>query len=144
MRMPQMLLGLACSGNLCQPPAHPVSQLARVSQTTTLSQHPIEDHDWSVDRRRRRPPPAASRNKPRIRKEIVHLSRAFREHHMEGKPITCQAAVAFAPHDLRLCTVVVAPPQAKEVRIRIVHTALCHTDAYTLDGASVPFCLHSA
>ena len=51
-----------------------------------------------------------------------------------GKTITCKAAVAFAPHDLRLCSVTVAPPQAKEVRIRITHTALCHTDAYTLDG----------
>ena len=26
------------------------------------------------------------------------------------------------------------PPQAGEVRVRIVATALCHTDAYTLDG----------
>lgn len=51
-----------------------------------------------------------------------------------GKSITCKAAVAFAAHDLRLTTVTVAPPQAKEVRIRITHTALCHTDAYTLDG----------
>jgi len=30
--------------------------------------------------------------------------------------------------------VIVAPPQAGEVRIRILATALCHTDAYTLDG----------
>ena len=30
--------------------------------------------------------------------------------------------------------VIVAPPQAGEVRIKIVATALCHTDAYTLDG----------
>ena len=29
---------------------------------------------------------------------------------------------------------VVDPPQAGEVRVRIVATALCHTDAYTLDG----------
>ena len=28
----------------------------------------------------------------------------------------------------------VAPPQAGEVRIKITDTALCHTDAYTLDG----------
>jgi len=52
----------------------------------------------------------------------------------QGKPITCKAAVAFAPHDLRVVAVVVAPPAAKEVRVRITHTALCHTDAYTLDG----------
>lgn len=29
---------------------------------------------------------------------------------------------------------VVDPPQAGEVRVKIVATALCHTDAYTLDG----------
>lgn len=27
-----------------------------------------------------------------------------------------------------------APPQKGEVRIKITHTAICHTDAYTLDG----------
>lgn len=31
-------------------------------------------------------------------------------------------------------TIQVAPPQAGEVRIKIVSTAICHTDAYTLDG----------
>ena len=30
--------------------------------------------------------------------------------------------------------VVVDPPEAGEVRIRITHTALCHTDAFTLSG----------
>ena len=34
----------------------------------------------------------------------------------------------------QVATVVVDPPQAGEVRIRIVATALCHTDSYTLDG----------
>lgn len=70
-----------------------------------------------------------------------------------GKPITCRAAIAFeAKKPLQICEVVVAPPQAKEVRIKvralascavreltrcwqITHTALCHTDSYTLDGA---------
>lgn len=28
----------------------------------------------------------------------------------------------------------VAPPQAGEVRIKITHTALCHTDKFTLSG----------
>jgi S-(hydroxymethyl)glutathione dehydrogenase/alcohol dehydrogenase len=42
------------------------------------------------------------------------------------------AWAANAP--LEVCTVTVAPPQAGEVRIRVVATALCHTDAYTLDG----------
>ncbi|CAI5465154.1 unnamed protein product, partial [Closterium sp. Yama58-4] len=44
-------------------------------------------------------------------------------------------AVAWAPNKpLVIEEVEVAPPQAGEVRIRITHTALCHTDAYTLDG----------
>eukprot|EP01066_Platyproteum_vivax_P007764 Platyproteum_vivax@DN3116_c0_g1_i1.p1 len=49
--------------------------------------------------------------------------------------ITCKAAVAFkAKEPLQIVDVVVAPPQKGEVRIQIVHTALCHTDAYTLGG----------
>ena len=56
----------------------------------------------------------------------------------EGKPITCKAAVAFAPKQpLEVVDVVVAPPQAGEVRIKIMFTALCHTDAYTLDGFDI-------
>ncbi|GAB4822531.1 hypothetical protein N2152v2_009577 [Parachlorella kessleri] len=52
-----------------------------------------------------------------------------------GKPIECKAAVAWeAKKPLEVCTVTVDPPQAGEVRIRIVATALCHTDSYTLDG----------
>jgi len=44
-------------------------------------------------------------------------------------------AVAWGPKQpLDLRTVTVAPPQAGEVRIKIHATALCHTDAYTLDG----------
>lgn len=33
-----------------------------------------------------------------------------------------------------MTTIVVAPPQKGEVRIKIVATALCHTDKYTLSG----------
>jgi len=57
-----------------------------------------------------------------------------------GQPITCLAAVARAPKKnywesaLQLEKVVVAPPQAGEVRVKITHTALCHTDAFTLSG----------
>eukprot|EP00899_Mesostigma_viride_P008721 jgi/Mesvir1/17850/Mv12934-RA.1 len=52
-----------------------------------------------------------------------------------GKPIECLAAVAFEPKKpLSVVKVTVAPPQAGEVRIKIVSNALCHTDAYTLDG----------
>lgn len=53
----------------------------------------------------------------------------------EGQTITCRAAVAWKPNDaLEVCDVQVAPPKAGEVRVRIVATALCHTDAYTLGG----------
>ncbi|CAM6107469.1 unnamed protein product [Calypogeia fissa] len=53
----------------------------------------------------------------------------------QGKVITCKAAVAWeAKKPLVIETVEVAPPQAGEVRVKITHTALCHTDAYTLDG----------
>lgn len=52
-----------------------------------------------------------------------------------GEPIVCKAAIAWGPNKpLDVTDVVVAPPQAGEVRIKIVATALCHTDAYTLDG----------
>lgn len=45
------------------------------------------------------------------------------------------AAIAWeAKKPLSIEDVQVAPPQAGEVRIKITHTALCHTDAYTLDG----------
>jgi len=53
----------------------------------------------------------------------------------EGKPITCKAAVAWeARKPLSIETIEVAPPQAHEVRIKILATGVCHTDAYSLDG----------
>ncbi|PSC68961.1 Alcohol dehydrogenase class-3 [Micractinium conductrix] len=52
-----------------------------------------------------------------------------------GKPIQCKAAIAWeAKKPVEVTDVIVDPPQAGEVRVRIVATALCHTDAYTLDG----------
>lgn len=52
-----------------------------------------------------------------------------------GKPIDCKAAVAWdSRKKLEVCTVTVEPPGPGEVRVKIVATALCHTDAYTLDG----------
>jgi len=52
-----------------------------------------------------------------------------------GQDIECLAAVAFEPKKpLSLVQVKVAPPQKGEVRIKHVAVALCHTDAYTLDG----------
>ena len=45
------------------------------------------------------------------------------------------AAVAWeANKPLSIEDVQVAPPQAGEVRIKILFTALCHTDAYTWSG----------
>lgn len=52
-----------------------------------------------------------------------------------GKPIVCRAAVAFeAKQPLSLVDITVHPPKAGEVRVRITHTALCHTDQFTLSG----------
>lgn len=53
----------------------------------------------------------------------------------EGQVIKCRAAVAWGPNQkLKIETVEVAPPRAGEVRLRIVATGVCHTDAYTLSG----------
>jgi len=54
---------------------------------------------------------------------------------IEGKTITCKAAVAWEPgKPLSIEEIEVAPPKAHEVRIRIHYTGVCHTDAYTLSG----------
>uniref|UniRef100_A0A0A1X0F9 S-(hydroxymethyl)glutathione dehydrogenase n=1 Tax=Zeugodacus cucurbitae TaxID=28588 RepID=A0A0A1X0F9_ZEUCU len=53
----------------------------------------------------------------------------------EGKVITCKAAVAWeAKKPLVIEDVEVAPPKAHEVRIKIIASGVCHTDAYTLGG----------
>ncbi|KZV49442.1 alcohol dehydrogenase class III [Dorcoceras hygrometricum] len=53
----------------------------------------------------------------------------------QGQVITCKAAVAWEPNKpLVIEEVQVAPPQAGEVRVKILFTALCHTDAYTWGG----------
>merc|ERR1719273_769106 len=53
----------------------------------------------------------------------------------QNQTITCRAAVAFeAKKPLQIVDVEVAPPQRGEVRVQITHTALCHTDAFTLSG----------
>lgn len=52
-----------------------------------------------------------------------------------GQVIQCKAAVAWEPKKpLSIETVEVAPPKTGEVRIKILATGVCHTDAYTLDG----------
>lgn len=45
------------------------------------------------------------------------------------------AAVAFGPgKPLEIVEIDVAPPKAGEVLVRITHTGVCHTDAFTLSG----------
>lgn len=52
-----------------------------------------------------------------------------------GKVISCKAAVAWEPKKpLSIETIEVAPPKAGEVRLKVVASGVCHTDAYTLDG----------
>uniref|UniRef100_A0A1I7V8W3 S-(hydroxymethyl)glutathione dehydrogenase n=1 Tax=Loa loa TaxID=7209 RepID=A0A1I7V8W3_LOALO len=52
-----------------------------------------------------------------------------------GKTIKCRAAVAWEPNKpLKIEEIEVAPPREYEVRIEVLYTAICHTDAYTLDG----------
>ncbi|MBT0585869.1 S-(hydroxymethyl)glutathione dehydrogenase/class III alcohol dehydrogenase [Alteromonas sp. SM 2104] len=49
--------------------------------------------------------------------------------------MTCKAAVAWAAGEpLTIENVDVAPPKEGEVRIKIVASGVCHTDAYTLSG----------
>ncbi len=46
-----------------------------------------------------------------------------------------RAAVAFGPGEpLKIVEIDVMPPQAGEVLIKISHTGVCHTDAFTLSG----------
>ncbi|CAG8461790.1 13903_t:CDS:10, partial [Cetraspora pellucida] len=49
--------------------------------------------------------------------------------------IKCKAAVAWGPaQPLSIEEVEVAPPKKGEVRIKILATGVCHTDAFTLSG----------
>ncbi|MEH8654995.1 alcohol dehydrogenase catalytic domain-containing protein, partial [Klebsiella quasipneumoniae subsp. similipneumoniae] len=46
-----------------------------------------------------------------------------------------RAAVAFGPgKPLEIVEIDVAPPQKGEVLVKITHTGVCHTDAFTLSG----------
>lgn len=52
-----------------------------------------------------------------------------------GQVLKSRAAVAFAAgQPLEMVELDVAPPKAGEVRVRITHTGVCHTDAFTLSG----------
>ncbi|KAM6912780.1 alcohol dehydrogenase 1-like [Xenentodon cancila] len=51
----------------------------------------------------------------------------------DGKVIKCKAAVAWEPSKpVVIEEIEVAPPQANEVRIKIVATSVCHSDLYHL------------
>lgn len=54
----------------------------------------------------------------------------------QGKDIMkSRAAVAFGPgQPLKIVEIDVAPPKKGEVLIKITHTGVCHTDAFTLSG----------
>eukprot|EP00455_Lapot_gusevi_P053099 TRINITY_DN820_c0_g1_i1.p1 TRINITY_DN820_c0_g1~~TRINITY_DN820_c0_g1_i1.p1 ORF type:complete len:405 (+),score=188.94 TRINITY_DN820_c0_g1_i1:68-1216(+) len=53
----------------------------------------------------------------------------------QGQPIRCLAAIAWAANQpLSIEEVEVAPPKAGEVRVKILYSGVCHTDAYTLSG----------
>eukprot|EP00934_Nitzschia_sp_Nitz4_P001921 Nitzschia sp. Nitz4//scaffold307_size21646//8088//9345//NITZ4_008596-RA/size21646-snap-gene-0.3-mRNA-1//1//CDS//3329547133//1921//frame0 len=53
----------------------------------------------------------------------------------EGQPIKCKAMVArAAKQPLVEEEIIVDPPKAGEVRVKVMANALCHTDIYTLDG----------
>jgi Zn-dependent alcohol dehydrogenase len=52
-----------------------------------------------------------------------------------GEVITCKAGVVWeAGQPISIQQIQVAPPQSKEVRIKITHTSLCHTDIYFWKG----------
>ena len=54
---------------------------------------------------------------------------------MSAQTITCRAAVAWGPGEpLKIENVDVAPPKAGEVRIKVIASGVCHTDAFTLSG----------
>jgi S-(hydroxymethyl)glutathione dehydrogenase/alcohol dehydrogenase len=53
----------------------------------------------------------------------------------QGKNMKSRAAVAFeAGKPLQIVEIDVAPPQKGEVLVKITHTGVCHTDAFTLSG----------
>jgi S-(hydroxymethyl)glutathione dehydrogenase/alcohol dehydrogenase len=52
-----------------------------------------------------------------------------------GEVMKSRAAVAFGPgKPLEIVEIDVAPPKKGEVLIKITHTGVCHTDAFTLSG----------
>lgn len=53
----------------------------------------------------------------------------------QGKIIECNAAVAYSPgKPLTIEKITVEAPKTDEIRVKVVKSALCHTDAFTLSG----------
>eukprot|EP00300_Choanocystis_sp_HF-7_P014390 c18675_g1_i1.p1 GENE.c18675_g1_i1~~c18675_g1_i1.p1 ORF type:complete len:409 (+),score=68.73 c18675_g1_i1:26-1228(+) len=66
-------------------------------------------------------------------RSVGQVSRRWRS--TAGEVIKCRAAIAWEPQKpLSIETVEVSPPAPGEVRVRVTHTALCHTDQFTLSG----------
>src|SRR5690606_20256670 len=56
-------------------------------------------------------------------------------HFLEDRAMKSRAAVAFeAGKPLEIVEIDVEPPRKGEVLVRITHTGVCHTDAFTLSG----------
>ena len=54
---------------------------------------------------------------------------------MNAQVIKCKAAVAWGPgQPLKIEEIDVMAPQKGEVRVQIVASGVCHTDAFTLSG----------
>lgn len=71
--------------------------------------------------------------------EIGHLLRAYLNnnfpHRNRKRYMKSRAAVAFGPgQPLKIVEIDVAPPKKGEVLVKITHTGVCHTDAFTLSG----------
>lgn len=65
-------------------------------------------------------------------KKYKHLLN-FNEESLYFQVIKCKAAVAWeANQPLTIEDIEVAPPKENEIRVKILATAICHTDAYTL------------
>ncbi len=58
-------------------------------------------------------------------------------------PVTSFFSNIFPPQPLAIETIEVSPPAPGEVRVKITHTALCHTDQFTLRFVPVPLVTES-
>jgi hypothetical protein len=75
---------------------------------------------------------AAARHRPAVVSRAVGFRRSYST---AGQVIRCKAAVAWKKGaDLTIEQVDVAPPKPTEVRIKMIATGVCHTDAFTLSG----------